>query len=170
MSLYSLLRWKCWFSADQWVFRLSELKNYLDDTAKFPNNSHLIGDAAYALHEHLLVPYRHNGHLTQKQKNFKFCHSSARIAIERSFGFLKGRFRSLLTTLDMERVDLIPKFIIACCVLHNICLFKDDEFPDLLQTPSVDVNVQALGEMVAINRQGTIKRDNICDQLPIRNI
>lgn len=70
----------------------------------------------------------------------------------------------------MERVDLIPKYIIACCVLHNICLLKDDDFSDLLQTPSIDENVQALGEMVAINRQGAIKRDNICDQLPIRNI
>jgi len=71
-----------------------------------------------------MVPYRDNGHLTQKQKNFNFCHFSARMAIERSFGFLKGWFRSLLTTLDMKRVDLIPKYIMACCVLHNICLLK----------------------------------------------
>lgn len=155
---------------DQRVFRLSEVKNYLDDPTKFPSNTHLIGDAAYTLHEHLLVPYRDNGHLTQKQKNFNFCHSSARMAIERSFGFLKGRFRSLLTTLDMKRVDLIPKYIIACCVLHNICLFKDDEFPDPHETPPVDDNVQVRGELVAINRQGAIKRDNICDQLPLRHI
>jgi len=124
MSFYSLLCWECWFCNDQRVFGLSELKNYLDDTTKFPNNSHLIGDSAYTLHEHLMVPYRDNGHLTQKQKNFNFCHFSARMAIERSFGFLKGWFRSLLTTLDMKRVDLIPKYIMACCVLHNICLLK----------------------------------------------
>ncbi|CAI6374953.1 unnamed protein product [Macrosiphum euphorbiae] len=37
---------------DQRVFRLSELKNYLDDATKFPNNTHLIGDSAYTLHEH----------------------------------------------------------------------------------------------------------------------
>ncbi|KAL4153924.1 hypothetical protein QTP88_001757 [Uroleucon formosanum] len=115
-------------------------------------------------------PYRYNGHLTQKQKNFNFCHSSARMAIERSFGFLKGRFRSLLTTLDMKRVDIIPKYIIACCVLHNICSLKDDEFPDLHETPPVDDNLQARGELVAINRQGAIKRDNICDQPPLRHI
>lgn len=70
----------------------------------------------------------------------------------------------------MKRVDLILKYIIACCVLHNICLFKDDEFPDPHETPSVDDNVQVRGELVAINRQGAIKRDNICDQLPLRHI
>ncbi|XP_029348023.1 protein ALP1-like [Acyrthosiphon pisum] len=156
---------------DQRVFRLSELKNYLDDATKFPNNTHLIGDSAYTLHEHLMVPYRDNGHLTQKQKNFNFCHSSARMAIERSFGFLKGRFRSLLTTLDMKRVDLIPKYIIACCILHNIiCLLQNYEFPGLPETTPVDENIQARGELVAINRQGAFKRDNLCDQLPFRHI
>ncbi|CAI6359314.1 unnamed protein product [Macrosiphum euphorbiae] len=155
---------------DQRVFRLSELKNYLDDATKFPNNTHLIGDSAYTLHEHLMVPYRDNGHLTQKQKNFNFCHSSARMAIERSFGLVKGRFRSLLTTLDMKRVDLIPKYIIACCILHNICLLQNDEFPGLSETTPVNENIQARGELVAINRQGAFKRDNLCDQLPFRHI
>lgn len=55
---------------DQRVFRLSELNGYLNDATKFPNNSHLIEDTAYTLHEHLLVPYRDNGHLTQKQIKF----------------------------------------------------------------------------------------------------
>lgn len=26
----------------------------------------------------------------------------------------------------MQRTDLIPKYIIACCILHNICLLKND--------------------------------------------
>ena len=65
--------------------------NYIDDPSKFPNDGHIIGDAAYTNNEHL-VPYRDNGHLTVKQKHFNFCHSSARMAIERSFGLLKGRF------------------------------------------------------------------------------
>lgn len=57
----------------------------------------------------------------------------------------------------MERIDLIPKYIIACCVLHNICLLKDDEFPDLLQFPSVDENVQGLREMVAIRSKEQLR-------------
>lgn len=74
--------------------------------SKFPDDSHLLDDAAYNIHEHLMVPFRDNGHLTNRQKNYNFCHSSGRMTIERAFALLKGRFRSLLTILDMSRVDL----------------------------------------------------------------
>lgn len=75
------------------MFRLSEVSTYLNDPTKFPNNSHLLGDAAYTIHEHLLPPYRDNGYLSDRQKNFNFYHASARMVIERSFGLLKGRVR-----------------------------------------------------------------------------
>lgn len=26
----------------------------------------------------------------------------------------------------MTRTDLIPKYIIACCILHNICILQND--------------------------------------------
>lgn len=74
------------------MFRQSEIQYYLGDETKFPQDSHLVGDLAYKLHENLLVPYRDNGHLTERQRNYNFCQSSARIAIERAFGILKGRF------------------------------------------------------------------------------
>ncbi|GAB1867408.1 Putative nuclease HARBI1 [Camponotus japonicus] len=154
---------------DQRVFRLSEVHNYLEDPEKFPNNSHLLGDAAYSLHEHLMTPYRDNGHLTNKQKNYNFCHSSSRIVIERAFGLLKGRFRSLLSLLDMERVDLIPEFIIACCVLHNICLLHNDDFPVETNFP-VENNDDVLRNPTKGNNAGYTKRNVICDNLPMRNI
>lgn len=50
--------------------------------------------------------------------------SQKRQVIERAFALLKGRFRRF-KFLDMSRLDLIflyPSFIIAACVLHNICL------------------------------------------------
>lgn len=76
------------------MFRLSEVQSYLGDELKFPEDCHLVGDSAYKLHENLLVPYRDNGHLTERERNYNFCHASARIVIERAFGLLKGRFRS----------------------------------------------------------------------------
>lgn len=112
---------------DQRVFRLSELQEWLGDPEKFPDDCHILGDAAYKLHQNVIVPYRDNGHLTPRQINFNFCHSSARIAIERAFGLLKTRFRCIRTVLAMDRCDLIPMFIIACCTMHNICLSRGDE-------------------------------------------
>lgn len=42
-----------------------------------------------------------------------------------------GRFRRL-KYLDMKKIKLIPS-IIACCVLHNICLkFDDNQWMDTL--------------------------------------
>lgn len=49
-----------------------------------------------------------------------------RQVIERAFALLKGRFRRL-KYLDMSLVELIPDVILACCVLHNVCLQGCDE-------------------------------------------
>ncbi|XP_046737099.1 uncharacterized protein LOC124405876 [Diprion similis] len=140
---------------DQRVFRLSEVASYLNDATKFPNDCHLLGDAAYFIHENLLMPYRDNGHLSERQKNFNFRHASARIAIERAFGLLKGRFRSLCTLLDMERFDVIPEFILAC-INYDIPL-----------APAGNHN-HVEGANVAANRRGVIKRDYIAEQLQLQ--
>ncbi|XP_071574558.1 putative nuclease HARBI1 isoform X2 [Temnothorax nylanderi] len=154
---------------DQRVFRQSEVQHYLGDETKFPQDSHLVGDQAYKLHENLLVPYRDNGHLTERQRNYNFCQSSARIAIERAFGILKGRFRCLLTTLAMDRVDLIPMHILACCILHNICLMRSDEL-------DIEINVDegeeanVADENVPLPGAAVAKRDRICQTLRMRHV
>ncbi|XP_024882531.1 protein ANTAGONIST OF LIKE HETEROCHROMATIN PROTEIN 1-like isoform X1 [Temnothorax curvispinosus] len=157
---------------DQRVFRLSEVQSYLGDVSKFPQDCHLVGDLAYKLHENLLIPYRDNGHMTQRQRNCNFCHASARIAIERAFGLLKGRFRSLLTTLAMDRVDLIPLHILACCVLHNVCLMKNDDFNiEVIEDVDVIDCVMANNEnMRDAAYAGAAKRDLIAQRLRLRNV
>lgn len=114
---------------DARVFRNSPVADFLTmPEVYFPQNSHLIGDAAYDIHPHLMIPYRNNGHLTNRQKNFNYCLSSTRMAIERAIGHLKIRFRILLDCLPLTDVKKIPEFILACCVLHNVCILKDDLF------------------------------------------
>lgn len=55
-----------------------------------------------------------------------------RQVIERAFALLKGRFRRL-KYLHMSCIDLIPYVILACCVLHNICLEGcDDDIRDFI--------------------------------------
>ncbi|KAJ8937645.1 hypothetical protein NQ318_002159 [Aromia moschata] len=86
---------------DQRVFRLSEVADYLNDDDAFPENSHLLGDSAYEIHQHLLTPYRDNGHLTE---------SDARVTVERCIGFKNGAqfFKTLTSThlLEMGRREL----------------------------------------------------------------
>lgn len=112
---------------NQRVFRLSEISEFIKDRTKFPEDSHIVGDAAYDLHEHVLTPFKDNGYLSAIQENYNYRHSVARVTIERCIGLLKGRFRSLLHCLPMTREHMIAEYLVACCVVHNICMLKRDE-------------------------------------------
>lgn len=84
---------------------------------------HIIGDAAYSISTNLLTPY--SGNLTPVEANFNnnFCH--ARVKIKNAFGLLKCRFRQL-NRLDMWSVIFMSKFIISCCILHNLYIDRND--------------------------------------------
>ncbi|XP_036144342.1 putative nuclease HARBI1, partial [Monomorium pharaonis] len=144
---------------DMRVFRLSNVKSMFRNE-NFPNDSHLLGDAAYCLSKHVMVPFKDNGHLTERQINFNKRLSAARMIVERSLALLKGRFRSILDTLPMQRTDLIPKYIVACCILHNICLLKND-FVDI----PIIINEQNVAQPELANddgqREGQDKRNAI---------
>jgi len=81
----------------------------------FEENNFIIGDKAYPNKKWCISPYIDRGHLTRRQKNFNIAHAQTRQVIERCFALLFGRFRRL-KYLDMNRLDLIPATIIACCV------------------------------------------------------
>lgn len=140
------------------VFRLSNFENMCTD-GHFPADSHILGDAAYSLSKYVIVPFKDNGHLTASQITFNKCHSSARMIVERSFGLLKGRFRSLLDTFAMQRTDLIPKYIIACCILHNIWLLNNDVIDIPVIVNECNNVQQEIGEN--IQREGIEKRNAI---------
>lgn len=110
---------------DARVFRLSGLQD-LCTPANFPQNSHLLGDQAYILQPCVMVPYKNNRHLDNAELHYNTVQSSARMIVERSIGLLKGRFRSHLDKLPVKRTDLILYYIVACCILHNICILQND--------------------------------------------
>ncbi|XP_025158650.1 protein ANTAGONIST OF LIKE HETEROCHROMATIN PROTEIN 1 [Harpegnathos saltator] len=87
----------------------------------FPNEEYIIGDKAYPILHWCISGFRDHGNLTAAQKRFNDVLSKVRQVIERAFALLKGRFRRL-KYLDMNRIDIISFVIIACTVLHNICL------------------------------------------------
>ncbi|KAG5869227.1 hypothetical protein JTB14_035663 [Gonioctena quinquepunctata] len=129
----------------------------------FPNDTHLIGDKAYPCLPQLQCPYKDNGHLTNAQKHFNMKFSSARSTVERSFALLKGRFRCL-KYLDVRKLEWAPKYILACCVLHNICSNNGDHI-------DIDfIEEQDIEDIPDINRRqlqivGQLKRDRICAEL-----
>lgn len=102
---------------DARVFRQSEIFRRLTNNL-LPSDHHIIGDAAYPLLVNLLTPYRDTGHLTRAQIIYNTKLSSIRSIIERTFGFIKTKFRRL-NYLDIADFDFGNKMIAASCVLHN---------------------------------------------------
>ena len=98
-------------------------------------------------------PYPETATLTARQREFNKALSRVKVVIEQAFGMLKGRWRCLLDKLD-ESVDKILQTIIACCILHNICLNIHDEANvdphndgpySLFPPPGHDVNCEGEG-------------------------
>ncbi|KAH9161459.1 hypothetical protein LEN26_001397 [Aphanomyces euteiches] len=95
----------------------------LDPTSILPNEWHFLGDGGYFLRTFMLIPNTHdNAQGNKKRRQFNLAHSQTRNPIERTFGFLKGRFPILKTELDMNSVAEDGILISACVVLHNWCL------------------------------------------------
>ena len=145
------------------VFRLSGLDKLLNEDY-FINNTHLLADSAYCIHKHVMVPFRDNGHLTDQQTLYNTILSSARMMVERAIGLLKNRWRSLLDKLPMTTTRLVAEYIIAFCVLHNICILQNDlmEFPLVVDNDLPD----PIDDDNALNAQeGQRKRLVIMNQL-----
>lgn len=87
----------------------------------------IVADSAYPLKPWLLCPFKDNGALNREQKKFNEELSKARIVSEHAYGLTKGRWRVLQKRLD-EDSDRIPDTIVACCILHNICIIRGDRY------------------------------------------
>ena len=73
----------------------------------------------------LITPFRNDGYLSARQRQFNYRLSSLRSVVERSIRFLKGRWRKL-ASLDHIDMELLVQLIMSACVLHNFCIIHDD--------------------------------------------
>lgn len=138
------------------------------DPNYFPSPEyHIVGDSAFGLHEHLMIPFKNTGNLSLAQINYNKKLSRARVTIENAFAFLKGRFRRLkYVDADIER---IPKIIKACCVVHNISLSQPGELDILAREGLVDNDVQHISATLSAapprEKAGVQKRQAIVHML-----
>ena len=83
---------------DQRVFTNSALGQAVENYSAqhFPSaRYHLVGDSAFKMHQHVMVPYKDTGALTVTQISDNKKLSQTRRVVENTFGFLKGHFRRL---------------------------------------------------------------------------
>ena len=90
----------------------------------------LIGDSAYTLSPFLMKPFPAAQTATDPAKKaFNDVLTSDRSTIEHSFGQVKSRFQ-MLRVPNRVSIEMVPKFIIACCVLHNVGKYLGDDWED----------------------------------------
>lgn len=159
---------------DARIFRNSDF--FKAATSNFNNffnaNEIILGDKAYPALRWCIPPYIDRGNLGIQEINFNQMHARTRQIIERSFALLFGRFRRL-KYLDMSRTDFIPDVVLACCILHNLCLMYPDEFLANYEAEgqefvigNVDeVEVNAREELDILRHDGQLLRDQIAEEL-----
>ena len=104
----------------------------------------VLGDAGYAIQPWLITPFTQRGrrglNLARNERRFNLRLSKTRVKIEHAFGMLKGRFRSLLTVINMQP-KYVSSYLLACMVLHNYCIMEKDTFLESWRVlPDLDVD------------------------------
>lgn len=159
---------------DNRLFEKSDLYEDIENgEITFPNNSHILGDLAYKLTEYLIVGFKNNGFLTDRQRNFNIKLSQIRVTIENAFALLKGRFRRL-KFIETVRLDLISLLIISSCILHNLCILNGDETDDIMNIQQeLEEERQQNNEDALENRGNNLavaKRTGIMNRLDMAEI
>ena len=96
----------------------------------------ILGDSAFPFMQWMMKPFT-NAVLTKEQKNFNYRLSRARTVAEGAYGKLKGRWRVLYRKCE-SREENVKTIVLACIVLHNICIDRGDSAPrqwDLSRDP-----------------------------------
>jgi hypothetical protein len=132
-----------------------------------PHGMHFVGDAGYTLSTNMMTPYAITDEMDPEEKCYNKLHSRTRIAVERAFGILKGKWRILRRVLNMKSGESCARTIVACVVLHNLYRSMDDvSGTDNLPDPFLGNCARFPPNGQADDREAALqKRDRIRDLL-----
>lgn len=107
---------------DSFIWRMSEVKAYMENLYNNREASWLLGDSGYPLQPYLMTPFR-NPVPGSPESRYNEAHVAARNCVERCIGILKMRFRSLLKERTSRYTpQFVTQLIKAGAILHNICI------------------------------------------------
>ena len=117
---------------DSRILRCSDIPHIMQSTG---GDFLLLGDSGYPIKPWLMVPFKNPE--TPAQQRFNQVFTKERVIIERCFGQLKKRFPMLAGVVRIA-TKRIPKFIVACVVLHNVSKYLNDELPEEINPESIE--------------------------------
>ena len=110
----------------------SGLRSVVED---LPTGMYCVADAAYTLHENLLIPFTGADRLDGAHDCFNFYLSQLRIRVEMAFGRLTNKFR-ILKGCVLGSLDRVTSIVMACARLHNYIIKMDgpnDVFAEVVE-------------------------------------
>ncbi|CAG2238736.1 HARBI1 [Mytilus edulis] len=119
---------------DSHVFRTSAIGQHLENGYQGIGQGVLLGDSGYPCRQFLRTPYRQPA-AGRGQARFNRRHCSTRSTIERTFGIWKKRFHILGSEIRMKP-DKACRIIIACGILHNIAIMRNE--PEVAEEQLID--------------------------------
>lgn len=66
--------------------------------------------------------------MTNSQRKYNEAHIKTRNVVERQYGLLKRRFPVLALGIRLN-LHTAGRVIVACCILHNICILRKESEP-----------------------------------------
>ena len=116
---------------------------------------YVLADAAYPGSSRLVKPFPGDMNVMPRfRREFNYKQSGTRMPVEHVNGRLKRRWRFLMYTSEIWYIDDMVNIIMACCLLHNLCLLEgfdgegmwpedlddmDDEFDMMDDEPGNDM-------------------------------
>lgn len=138
--------------ADAWILRQTSLSRFYDQY--FPSRDafngyapfyYLLGDSGFKLLPWLMTPFsRKQENDTRKPqatraryKEYSKDQKSTRACVENAFGVLKARWNCLRDGLqcDLKHTSVT---VLACVVLHNICIARGDTWSEFNPVDDAD--------------------------------
>lgn len=126
----------------------------------------LVSNSSFDLSPWLMKPYTQTPATTPSQSNFNCALSSAQEKVVQAFGMLRGRWRCLLETLKEDTLR-VPTTVIACCVLHNLCIDIEDDAPiePVFIQDDVDLSDEDSDDWTAMDEDAKQRREKLRNYL-----
>jgi hypothetical protein len=112
---------------DARMFRQSDFS--VNAPRLIPRGYYVLADSGYSdAVPYILTPFDQHNNRNHAEKRFNSVLSSTRVMVERAFGLLKGRW-ARLTKMNLE-LQMIPKTVLAMCMVHNFLIEESDGWED----------------------------------------
>lgn len=154
---------------DSFIFDKSRIKMRFE-AGEF-GKSVLLGDGGYKLRTFLMTPYRNP--VSIEEETFNKTQILVRNTVERQYGVWKRRFPCLVFGLRCKLQTSFP-VIVACAVLHNICIEHKDPEPPLESDTNNEIIAQALAgseritaESSNVHRAAIIRRNFFAEKITL---